>query len=224
MPLSDSFIINLATDLIFLQGLFILGAYLSGSICSAIPVCKLMRLPDPRHEGSLNPGATNVLRIGGRKAAAFTLVGDMLKGVIPVLLTRLFDMPLLTTALAASAVFLGHLYPVFFGFHGGKGVATLLGVLLGIHWMLGLAAAGTWLFVARIVKVSSIAAMVMATLAPAYSWFFFHDPVLFLILAAMSILLFWRHRNNIHNLLGGSEGKITVKAADTGESKNADNG
>ncbi len=208
--------------------MFILGAYLSGSVCSAIIVCRLMGLPDPRKQGSYNPGATNVLRIGSRKAAAITLVGDVLKGLIPALLTRVFEMPLLTTVLAASAAFLGHLYPVFFSFHGGKGVATLLGALLGINWTLGLVAAGTWLFVARVLKISSLSALVMAALVPVYSWFFYHDWTLTLILAGMSALLFWRHRNNIRNLLGGREGRVTSpdEAADmdTEALKDMDNG
>lgn len=187
-----------------------------------------MGLPDPRQRGSNNPGTTNVLRVGGRKAAAITLVGDMLKGLTPVLLARVFEMPPFIVALTASAAFLGHLYPVFFNFNGGKGVATLLGILLGIHWMLGLAAVGTWLFVVGILKISSLAALVMAVLAPVYSWFFFHDRTLTLILASMSMLLFWRHRSNIRNLLSGRK----VRVADHDEAadidgralKDADNG
>jgi glycerol-3-phosphate acyltransferase PlsY len=129
----------------------IMTAYLLGSISSAIIVCQLMGLPDPRSLGSGNPGATNVMRIGGKKAAAITLFGDTLKGLIPVLIGQLLDVPLLILACIGLAAFLGHLYPVFFRFQGGKGVATLLGVLLGINWMLGLAAIGTWLFMAYVV-------------------------------------------------------------------------
>ncbi len=204
-------------DPLVIQSLIILAAYLFGSISSAIIVCRLMGLPDPRSLGSGNPGATNVLRIGSKKAAAITLIGDMLKGLLPVLIAHLFDMSLLILTLTALAAFLGHLYPIFFGFKGGKGVATLLGVLFGINWMLGLAAAGTWLFVAKVLKISSASALVMAVLVPVYSWFFYHDMTHTGILAVMSIILFWRHRSNIQNMLSGKEGKI----ADPDESTDA---
>ena len=217
----------MANDSILIQSLFILGAYLSGSVCSAIIVCRFLGLPDPRQQGSNNPGTTNVLRIGGRKAAIITLLGDMLKGLVPVLLARILEMPPLIVVLTAAVAFLGHLYPVFFGFNGGKGVATLLGVLLGIHWMLGLTAVGTWLLIAGILRVSSVSALVMAALVPVYSWFFFHDWKLTLVLAGMSMLLCWRHRNNIRNLLGGKEGGIAapgkVANTDTGMPEDADN-
>lgn len=208
-----------ANDLIFIQGMFILGAYLSGSICSAIIVCRLMGLPNPGQQGSRNPGATNVLRIGGRKAAAITLIADVLKGLLPVLLCRIFEMPPLTTGFAALSAFLGHLYPVFFRFKGGKGVATMLGVLFGIGWMLGLAAAVTWLLAAGVFKISSVSSIAMAILAPVYSWFFYHDEVLTLILAGMSMVLCWRHRSNIRNLIGGREGRITT--SDKAENRTA---
>lgn len=196
-------------DLTVTQSLLIAAAYLFGSISSAIIVCRLMGLPDPRSQGSGNPGATNVLRIGGKKAAAITLIGDMLKGLIPVLTAQLLGMPLLVVTLTALAAFLGHLYPVFFGFKGGKGVATLLGVLFGINGLLGLAAVGTWLFVAKILKISSLSALVMAALVPLYSWLLYQDIALTAILLAMSIILFWRHRSNIQNLMAGKEDKIT---------------
>ncbi len=179
-----------------------------------------MGLPDPRQQGSNNPGTTNVLRIGGRKAAAITLLGDMLKGLVPVLLAQVLEMPLLVVVFTAAAAFLGHLYPVFFGFNGGKGVATLLGVLSGVHWMLGLAAVGTWLLIAGILKIASVSSLIMAALVPVYSWFFFHDWRLTLVLAGMSILLCWRHRGNIRNLLSGRESRI----ADPGQAANTDTG
>lgn len=197
-------------DLVMIQSLLIAVAYISGSISSAVIVCKLMRLPNPRNAGSGNPGATNVLRIGGKKAAAITLLGDILKGFLPVLLAQLLDMSLFIVSLTALAAFLGHLYPVFFGFKGGKGVATLIGVLLGIHWLLGIAAAATWLLVAMTLQISSLSALIMALLAPVYSWFFYYDMSLTGVLAAMSAVLFWRHRNNIHNILTGKESKIAL--------------
>ncbi len=186
----------------------IIVAYLLGSISSAIIVCRIMRLPDPRGLGSGNPGATNVMRIGGKKPAAITLLGDMLKGLIPVVAGQLLGVPLTILALIGLAAFIGHLYPVFFGFQGGKGVATLLGVLLGINWILGLAAIGTWLFMAYIVKISSLSALVMALLVPVYAWFLHHDWILVGILVFMVVLLFWRHRSNIQKLLSGKEAHI----------------
>jgi len=184
-------------------------AYLLGSISSAIIVCRLMGLPDPRSLGSGNPGATNVKRIGGNRPAAITLFGDMLKGLIPVLAGQLLDVSLMILACIGLAAFLGHLYPVFFRFQGGKGVATLLGVLLGINWMLGLAAIATWLFMAYVVKISSLSALVMAALVPVYGWFLHHDWTLVGILIFIVLLLFWRHRQNIRNMMVGKESRIS---------------
>ena len=143
-------------------------AYLLGSISSAIIVCRIMGLPDPRTEGSNNPGATNVLRIGGKKAAAITLLGDSLKGFIPVVICHLLDRSELVFALVGCAAFLGHLYPVFFGFKGGKGVATALGVQFGWSWMIGGAIAAIWLFMAKVANISSLAALVSMLLAPGH--------------------------------------------------------
>ena len=148
---------NIQLELI--EYLAVFASYLIGSLSSAIIVCKIMSLPDPRSEGSGNPGATNVLRFGGKKAAAITLAGDMIKGLIPVLIVKYMDMSILTIALVGLAAFLGHLYPVFFEFKGGKGVATMLGVMFGFSWWVGLATAGTWLFMAKIVKISSLSAL-----------------------------------------------------------------
>lgn len=188
--------------------LIIPAAYLLGSVSSAIIVCHLMGLPDPRSGGSGNPGATNVLRLGGKKAAAITLLGDMLKGVLPVLVARLLSAPDTIVAATAAAAFLGHLYPVFFGFKGGKGVATLLGALLPLNWPAGLATPLTWLLMAKVFKISSLSALVAAALAPLYVWFFSQSPVLTAATAGMSVILFWRHRSNIRNLLQGAEGRI----------------
>lgn len=190
---------------------FFLGfcAYLVGSISSAILVCKLMRLPDPRSHGSGNPGATNVLRVGGKKAAAITLFGDMLKGLLPVLVAKLLHVSDLALAVIGFAAFIGHLFPVFFAFRGGKGVATMLGVMFGFHWAVGLATALTWLVVAKVFKISSLSALVATALAPFYVLLIMgSNKPLIIATAVMTLILFWRHRSNIQNLLSGKEGRI----------------
>lgn len=186
----------------------IIFAYLFGSISTAIVVCKLMGLPDPRSEGSGNPGATNVLRVGGKKPAAITLFGDFIKGLIPVLVAKSLNMTDQVLALTGIAAFLGHLYPIFFHFRGGKGVATMLGVLLGFSLWVGLATAGTWLFVAKVLKISSLSALVATLLAPFYVWWFAPSNELIAVTVVMTALLYWRHRSNIQNLLSGTEKKI----------------
>ncbi len=191
-----------------IAALLIAAGYLFGSLSSAIIVCKLWGLPDPRTQGSNNPGATNVLRIGGKKAAAVTLLGDTLKGVVPVLIARLLEADAQTLALVAMAAFLGHLYPVFFGFKGGKGVATALGVLLALAWPVALAAAATWLVVAKVFKISSLAALIAACLSPLYAWLLAQPREFVIMLGVMSLLLIWRHRSNIRNLLSGAESTI----------------
>jgi len=190
---------------------FALFAYLLGSVSTAIITCKLMGLPDPRSGGSKNPGATNVLRLGGKKAAAITLAGDMLKGLLPALVAVSAGMPDEVVATTGLAAFLGHLYPLYYGFAGGKGVATLFGVLLGTQWMAGLATIGIWLIMAKLFKVSSLSALVAALAAPLLIWFISQSPVLTLTTAVMTILLYWRHRSNIANLLSGAEEKIQSK-------------
>ncbi len=189
--------------------LLVIAAYLLGSISSAIIVCRLMGLPDPRTLGSNNPGATNVLRIGGKKAAAITLFGDGLKGFIPVFIALKLGVSPLVLGLTGLAAFLGHLYPIFFGFKGGKGVATVLGVQFGFSWVIGAAIAGIWLFVAYGLKISSLAALIAMALAPLVVWYFSREPALITIQAIISIILFWRHRTNIRDLLSGTEGKLT---------------
>jgi glycerol-3-phosphate acyltransferase PlsY len=195
--------------------LLVIGAYLLGSISSAILVCKLMGLPDPRTQGSNNPGATNVLRIGGKKAAAVTLFGDMLKGLLPMLVAHLLQVSPLVFALTALAAFLGHLYPIFFGFQGGKGVATALGVQFGLHWAIGGAVGLIWLFMAKVMNVSSLAALTSMALAPLIVWLVLPytqigpSAELVMMQILLSTMLFWRHRSNIQNLLSGAEGKIS---------------
>ena len=187
----------------------IVAAYLIGSISAAIVVCKVMGLPDPRSQGSGNPGATNVLRVGGKKAAAITLFGDMLKGFLPVLVAKLLAVSDPALAMVGFAAFIGHLFPVFFGFKGGKGVATMLGVLFGWHWAVGLATALTWLIMAKVFKISSLSALIATLLAPLYIYLIMGKILPIIISAAvMTLILFIRHRSNIRNLLTGKEGKI----------------
>jgi len=158
--------------------LLVTGAYLLGSVSSAIIICRLMGLPDPRTQGSSNPGATNVLRIGGKTAGAITLLGDGLKGLIPMLAGHLLDADPALLAVTGLAAFLGHLYPVFFGFRGGKGVATALGVQFGLYWPIGLTVAAIWLFVAKALRISSVSGLVCMALAPLVIWLFRPEPIL----------------------------------------------
>ncbi|MCO1369619.1 glycerol-3-phosphate 1-O-acyltransferase PlsY [Burkholderia multivorans] len=188
-------------------------AYLIGSVSFAVIVSAAMGLADPRSYGSKNPGATNVLRSGNKKAAILTLIGDAFKGWIAVWLARRYGLPDVAIAWVAIAVFIGHLYPVFFRFQGGKGVATAAGVLLAVHPVLGLATALTWLIIAFFFRYSSLAALVAAVFAPLFDVFLFgtsHNPIAWAVLA-MSVLLVWRHRGNIAKLLAGEESRIGDK-------------
>jgi len=187
---------------------WVLLAYSLGSVSSAIIVCKLMGLPDPRSEGSGNPGATNVLRIGGKKAAALTLVGDMLKGYLPVALAVWFGCDAITVIAIGIAAFVGHLWPVFFGFAGGKGVATELGVLFGLNPLVGALTAAVWLFIAKGLKISSLAALVAMALAPVFTWYWSGSLPWALGVGFMSLVLVWRHKSNIQRLLSGEESAI----------------
>lgn len=181
-------------------------AYLIGSVSSAVIVCRLMGLDDPRKQGSGNPGATNVMRIGGKKAAAITLLGDALKGLVPVLIAKGMGVDGLPFALVVLAAFLGHLYPVFFGFKGGKGVATTFGVSLGVSWILGAAVSLSWFVVYKISKISSLSALITAVLTPAFVWFIVGDKYLLIIFIIISAVLLWRHKSNIKRLIAGEEG------------------
>lgn len=192
----------------------ILAGYLFGSISSAIIVCKLMRLPDPRTQGSNNPGATNVLRFGGKKAAAIVLFGDMVKGVIPILVAKLLGADVLVLGAVGFAAFIGHLYPVFFGFRGGKGVATAFGVFATLSWQVGLALIGTWLLMAKVFKISSLAALTAAILAPLYIWWLTGEQHWVSMTIIMSAILIWRHRSNIQKLLSGKEDSIGTDVDD----------
>ena len=199
-------------------------AYLLGSLSFAVIVSKAMHLDDPRSYGSGNPGATNVLRSGNKRAAIFTLLLDAMKGVVAVLIARGLAERLGygdgVVALAGLASFLGHLYPVFFRFQGGKGVATAAGVLLALNPWVGLASLGTWLVIAIATRYSSLAALVTALLAPVYVHLLHGDPQVVVAVAVMSVLLIWRHRANISKLLNGTESKLGSKAnkpADAGQ-------
>ncbi|MFZ9237650.1 MAG: glycerol-3-phosphate 1-O-acyltransferase PlsY [Burkholderiaceae bacterium] len=191
---------------------FAVAAYLLGSVSFAIVVSKLFRLADPRTFGSGNPGATNVLRTGNKVAAALTLLGDCLKGVVPVALAVYFEEQLglgdAGVALISVAVFAGHLWPVYFRFKGGKGVATALGVLLGLNPVLGLATLVTWIVIAYAFRYSSLAALVSALFAPFYYTLLFGLNTIGFAVLMMSVLLIWRHKTNIGNLISGRESKI----------------
>ncbi len=194
---------------------FLLGAYLVGSISFAIVVSRIYGLSDPRTYGSKNPGATNVLRSGHKAAAAATLFGDAFKGWAVVWLAHRyapqFGLSNMDLALIAIAVFVGHLWPVFFRFVGGKGVATALGVLIGINAWLGLATLATWLIVAYAFRYSSLAALVAAVFAPFYYGLLFGLNPMLGAVSAMSSLLLWRHAKNISNLIAGRESRIGAK-------------
>jgi glycerol-3-phosphate acyltransferase PlsY len=197
--------------------IFTIVAYLIGSISFAVVMSRAFGISDPRTYGSKNPGATNVLRSGNKKAAIATLIGDAAKGWFAVWLAlRLadrFGVDETGIALVAIAVFIGHLWPVFFKFVGGKGVATALGVLIGIHPLLGLAVLVTWLLVAYLSRYSSLAALVAAVCAPVYYGIALGADAILAAIVVMSALLLWRHAGNISNLLAGKESKIGSKSA-----------
>ena len=191
----------------------VLVAYLVGSFASAIVICRAMGLPDPRGEGSGNPGATNVLRIGGKVPAALTLAGDVLKGALPVLAAKSLSLSPSIVALAALAAFLGHLYPLFFRFQGGKGVATMLGAITALSWPIGCAMCAVWLAVAAATRYSSLASMTAAIGAPFAALWLAPAPANLAVLTIVAALVLWRHRGNIHRLGQGSEIRIGQRAA-----------
>ncbi len=192
--------------------LVILAAYLLGSLSFAVIVSKFYGMDDPRTYGSGNPGATNVLRSGKKKAAALTLLGDALKGLVAVWLALALqdtlDLSDGTIAAVAVAALVGHMWPVFFGFKGGKGVATALGVLLGLSWPVALVCAAVWLVMAFGFKVSSLAALVATVISPIAAWMFGLPGSWILAVVIIAALVLFRHRSNIENLLKGKEGKI----------------
>ena len=189
----------------------IVAAYLAGSVASAIIVCRMLALPDPREGGSGNPGATNVLRLGGKKAAALTLAGDVAKGLVPVLVASLMGLAPWVTGACAIAAFAGHLYPIFFGFKGGKGYATALGVIAGLSTTTFVAVGLTWLAVAGIWQYSSLAALASIALTPVYAWFLTGHVEWTIATVAIAVFVFFRHKGNIERLMNGTESKIGQK-------------
>lgn len=193
-----------------------LMGYLFGSISSAVLVSKLFRLSDPRDVGSGNPGATNVLRSGNKLAAALTLLGDVSKGIIPVLLAQYAGVSTGVLAMVAIAAFMGHLLPIFFGFKGGKGVATAVGVFLALSWKLVAVFAATWILVAAISRYSSLAALMATALTGVASFAIFNQEHQLQLIGAIFWIVaftFQRHRENIERLKNGTEGKIGQKPA-----------
>ncbi len=195
-------------------------AYLLGSISFAVVVSRAMGLPDPRTFGSKNPGATNVLRSGRKSAAALTLLGDGAKGWLAVFLTGIIFAtavaPVYKMSLVAVAVVLGHMYPVFHGFKGGKGVATALGVLFGLNVWLALGALATWLIIAYFFRLSSLAALITAVFAPFFCFLLYGVHPYTAAVGVIGLLLIWRHRTNISGLLAGTEGRIGAKKQESG--------
>jgi acyl phosphate:glycerol-3-phosphate acyltransferase len=191
----------------------IVAAYLLGSISFGIWVSRAFGLPDPRTVGSGNPGATNVLRSGKKAAAALTLLGDALKGWLAVWLALHYGMLMWVVSAVGMAVFVGHLYPIFHGFKGGKGVATAFGIMLAISWWLGLFVMITWLLVFAIMRYSSLAAITAAVFSPIYAWLILSRPYkdYVLMVLVVSLLLIWRHRGNIKKLMNGTESGFNKK-------------
>ena len=188
---------------------FLIGGYLLGSISSAIIICKICNLPDPRTKGSGNPGATNVLRIGGKKLAAFVLIFDGLKGAIPVMLAHYFGLNLVELTIILLSAFLGHVFPIYYGFKGGKGVATYLGGLIGLNFFVGLTFSIIWLIVAKVMKVSSIAALTATLLSPIYFYFITtHDVRATMVIFLINLFIYFTHRENIRRIMNGEEGVI----------------
>ena len=193
------------------SALTVLAAYCLGSVSFAIAVSRLMQLPDPRTYGSRNPGATNVLRTGKRAAAALTLAGDAGKGWLAVWLAQLYAPE--AAALAGLAVFLGHLFPLFHRFKGGKGVATAAGVLFGLDVWLGLGSLATWIVIAAFFRYASLASLVAALFAPFFAWYVSLSYDMLLVVASIAALLVWRHKGNIGRLFAGTESRIGAKKA-----------
>ena len=191
---------------------FIILAYLLGSVSFAIIASWIFRLPDPRTFGSMNPGATNVLRSGNKAAAILTLLGDAGKGWVAVILAQHFapvwGLDNKVIAGVALLVFLGHIWPVFLRFKGGRGVATAVGVVLGLNLWPGILAVITWIIVALIWRFSSLSALVAATLTPVYAWIFLGPDLSIFVIFTISLLVIWRHKSNIANLLAGKETRI----------------
>ncbi len=189
--------------------IMLLIAYLSGSISSAVIVCRLVGLPDPRQGGSKNPGASNVLRLAGKKYALIVVVADILKGLLPVLIAKLLPIQELALGYIALAAVLGHMFPVFFSFNGGKGVATAIGALLGLQFILGFLVAITWLAIAKTTRYASFASLTSMLLMPLYSLYTIGNIAFISPLFLITIFIFYKHRENINRLIDGSESKLS---------------
>lgn len=186
-------------------------AYLIGSISSSILIARGFKLPDPRNLGSGNPGATNMLRTGSKKAAALTLIGDLLKGLLPLLIARYLGFDIYVLCLMGIAAVIGHMYPIYYKFRGGKGVATTLGVLFGVNWLLASIWIATWLSSAFITRYSSLSALIATILLPVIAYFLGMPKVVIFLTLGIMVLVVWRHRSNIKNLIEGKEDKIGSK-------------
>ena len=184
---------------------FLIVSYLIGSISSAIIICKVAGLPDPRTQGSKNPGATNVLRFGGKKIAAFVLIFDGLKGALPVITANYFGLSLFELTFILLFAFLGHVFPLFFSFKGGKGVATYLGGLIGINLLIGLTFAIIWLIVAKVLKFSSLAALIATILSPIYFYLITANLQAALVIGLIGLFIIYNHRTNIKRLIKKEE-------------------
>jgi glycerol-3-phosphate acyltransferase PlsY len=196
---------------VILSTLLIILAYLMGSICSAVIVSKTCSLPDPRTEGSKNPGATNVLRLAGKKYAVLVLFTDLIKGTIPVLIARMFETDPMFIGFVALAAVIGHMYPVFFDFKGGKGVATAIGALLGYQFIVGVMVTATWLLIARFTRYSSLASIISICLSPFYALLIIGRIDVFPPLFLMALLILIKHKHNLGRLIEGTEPKIQLK-------------
>jgi acyl phosphate:glycerol-3-phosphate acyltransferase len=203
--------ITIDTTTIIIGICFALAAYMIGSLSSAVIYCKIFKLPDPRTAGSGNPGATNVLRLAGKKAAICVLLGDVLKGIIPVFIAKLFFLSPVWIGVVAVATLLGHLYPIFFGFKGGKGVATAGGICMGLSWPFGLAVLAIWVFIALITRISSLAALTASGAAPILAYVMV-DWQTALLMVVIALLIIWKHRENIQRLREGTEPKIDTSS------------
>ena len=192
-------------------------AYFIGSVSAAVITCKIMGKVDPRTVGSKNPGATNVLRHAGKKAAFFTLLGDLLKGLIPVAIGHLLNLDWYFLGLAGLAAFLGHLYPIYSGFKGGKGVATALGVYIGLQPIIGLVVVMTWLIAALIFNISSLSALIATLIAPFYFYWITNSLPLLILLIIMTAFIYWRHRTNIIEIINRTEDHIVEKGGEVTE-------
>ena len=186
----------------------LIASYLIGSISSAVIICKILDIPDPRTQGSKNPGATNVLRLGGKKIAGFVLTFDGLKGATPVIIGHYLELGLTQLTLITLCAFLGHIFPVFFRFRGGKGVATYLGGLIAINLLAGLIFSLIWLLVAKVLKISSLAALIATALSPFYFYLITGDLKSTLIIGLISLFIFYTHRGNIKRLINKDEDVI----------------